>query len=224
MIRVLYRLFLWCLLLGSSGLAAQQLSVRGMLHTDDSMAERSFTVEVYDTTFQLLATTHPQTARNFALTIPAGHRLVNLIVTSLGCTPYTRSFAFNGQTTLFLPIELTGCANEMEEIVVTARKNRIDVSGDTLNFSIPDFRKQTDFLLGDVLQRLPGITVTTDGQILYQGKRIRQIWVQGYDILNNQHHWPSTAFARPMSRTFRLSRNISPTTKDFRLRKPPGVP
>ncbi|NJL11231.1 MAG: hypothetical protein HC908_16675 [Calothrix sp. SM1_7_51] len=71
--------------------------------------------------------------------------------------------------------------------MVTDTRRFIKEQGDTLIFDLQGFKSETDVSLGDVLSRLPGVEITNDNQIFYQGKRVKQIFIEGRDVLNNQH-------------------------------------
>lgn len=123
----------------------------------------------------------------FDVEFSGDYQVVNVIISTLGCPPYTRAVDLSSNKTAFLSVNISNCTNELAEIVVSAKRKNIRENGDTLTFDVKGFIKDTDLTLGDLLSRMPGIEITSGNQILYQGKRIQQIWVQGYDILNNQH-------------------------------------
>ncbi|MAP79828.1 MAG: hypothetical protein CL526_01945 [Aequorivita sp.] len=82
--------------------------------------------------------------------------------------------------------ELTEQATELEEVIVEAVS--ITRKGDTLNYSVNAFVKEQDRTIADVLKRMPGIEVLSDGKILYQGKPINKYYIEGLDLLEGKYN------------------------------------
>ena len=56
--------------------------------------------------------------------------------------------------------------------------------GDTLKFNISAFVGKGDVSLEDALRKVPGITVSNDGTIKYNGKSISNFYVEGLEMMN----------------------------------------
>ena len=82
--------------------------------------------------------------------------------------------------------ELTEHPTELEEVIVEATS--ITRKGDTLNYSVNAFVKEQDRTIADVLKRMPGIEVLSDGKILYQGKPINKYYIEGLDLLEGKYN------------------------------------
>lgn len=175
------------ILLGNTAAFGQQHTIKGLITSDDDIAKAFITVEVYDTSFERLDYIILENQAFFETTIDSIYTQVNLIVSTLGCAPYARTVNFSQDKLVFLAIQLQDCAQTLEEVVITAEQSYIQEQGDTLTFDLEGFRKETDITLGDILGRMPGIEISPNNQIMYQGKRVKQVWVQGRDILNDQH-------------------------------------
>ncbi len=59
---------------------------------------------------------------------------------------------------------------------------------DTLIYRIDSFKEKQDRYLTDVLKKLPGITVSEDGTIAYQGKAISRFYIEGQDLMGNHYN------------------------------------
>jgi hypothetical protein len=164
-----------------------QQMLRGIISSDDDVEKSVLEVELTDTTFKRLGYFVLEQKNLFEIEVDTAHRAVNLLVSALGCSPYLQRVDFKDSKTIFLSIELQDCTQQIEEVIVKAKQSFIEESGDTLTFDADGFRAKTDLTLGDILSRMPGIEIDANRQILYQGKRVKQIWVEGRDILNNQH-------------------------------------
>ncbi len=93
-----------------------------------------------------------------------------------------------------LIIELKGYAVPLREVTVEAKRLSIVVSGDTVNYDASAFKAEGDQTLGDVLKRMPGIEVTKEGEINYNGKKVDKLLVEGLDILSDQHKFTTEGF------------------------------
>ncbi len=104
-------------------------------------------------------------------------------------------FAFLGYETLRTPLQegrtrydarLERTAVELENVTVTA--DPITRRKDTLLYNVDAFRQEQDRSIEDVLKRMPGIEVSDDGQISYQGKAINKVNIEGLDLMGGQYN------------------------------------
>ncbi|WP_290388508.1 Plug domain-containing protein [uncultured Duncaniella sp.] len=76
-------------------------------------------------------------------------------------------------------------AIELKEVVVKSRK--IYSHGDTINYNVGSFLSQSDQSIADVLKKMPGITVSDAGQVSYQGKPIKNFYIEGLDLMKGHY-------------------------------------
>jgi hypothetical protein len=74
---------------------------------------------------------------------------------------------------------------ELDSIIVKAPL--IQKRGDTLSYLVSSFAGASDRSIEDVLKRMPGIEVETDGRILYQGLPIKKFYVEGLDLMEGRY-------------------------------------
>lgn len=74
---------------------------------------------------------------------------------------------------------------ELKEVVVKSKK--IYSEGDTINYNVTSFLSQNDLSVADVLRKMPGITVSDDGQVSYQGKPIKNFYIEGLDLMKGHY-------------------------------------
>ncbi|MGC8865190.1 MAG: hypothetical protein ACP5O2_05650 [Bacteroidales bacterium] len=84
-----------------------------------------------------------------------------------------------------LRIKLKPEPKELSEITIKAQ--RVVKKGDTLSHLVALYARQQDRTIADVLQRMPGIEVENSGRILYEGKAISGIYVEGKNLLEQQY-------------------------------------
>lgn len=60
----------------------------------------------------------------------------------------------------------------LREVVISERKSAIRTEGDTISFQLSRFRDSTEYSVEDVLRKLPGITVESNGTVMFRGKPV----------------------------------------------------
>ena len=73
----------------------------------------------------------------------------------------------------------------LEEVVVSAKK--VERAADTVSFYASTYAGKEDIVLEDVLRKMPGIEITGDGQIIYNGQWIKDFYVEGMDMLGGNY-------------------------------------
>jgi hypothetical protein len=58
---------------------------------------------------------------------------------------------------------------------------------DTINYFVNLFTDQSDRTIGDVLGKMPGLTVADNGQISYNGKPINKFYIENLDMLEGRY-------------------------------------
>lgn len=118
----------------------------------------------------------------FSLEIPQGKKPVNVTASFMGFQTYVLPFSKlkNG-----ILIKLTKGKFLLKEVKVNGTKIRSQ--GDTLTYSVAAFRQGQDRSIADVIAKMPGMEVSTSGQIFYQGKAINKFYIEGLDLMGNQY-------------------------------------
>ena len=75
---------------------------------------------------------------------------------------------------------------ELKEVRIKA--SPIRQHGDTISYSVPVFSGKNDQVIADVINKLPGLEVESDGRILYQGTPIRKFYIEGMDLLEGKYN------------------------------------
>ena len=73
----------------------------------------------------------------------------------------------------------------IKEVVVKAPKIR--AKGDTIVYNVSRFADSQDKTIADVLKKMPGIDVETNGRISYNGKAINKFYIEGLDMLEGRY-------------------------------------
>lgn len=73
----------------------------------------------------------------------------------------------------------------IDEVVV--KSPSIISRKDTTTYIVLSFMQKKDFSVGDVIARMPGFDVDTDGKISYQGQPIQKYYIEGLDLLEKRY-------------------------------------
>lgn len=82
-------------------------------------------------------------------------------------------------------ITLTPEGKTLEEIVVLP--SPIRAHGDTVTYSVDALRHVSDRTIEDVIRHLPGVRVSSQGRIYYNGEAINNFYVEGLDMLGGRY-------------------------------------
>lgn len=169
------------LLLAALNVAAQ-VNVTGTVidkPENEPLAGVSVIVKGADGKIRKFATTKAD--GGFALTLPAvdGCRME---VTMMGFA--RQSFPLDS-VSFPLRVYMEPGAIELKEVAVKAE--RIREQGDTITYGVSSFAQAQDRSIGDVLKRMPGISVEKSGRIQYQGEDINKFYIEGSDLLGGKY-------------------------------------
>ncbi len=114
----------------------------------------------------------------YKVTFTTAATTVGLKVKAYNQKPITRNVSNETQT---LNYGLESEATEIKEVKITTKL--ITKRGDTISYDLKSFESKADRSLGDVLKKMPGIEVQSNGTILYQGEPLNKFYVNGKDLM-----------------------------------------
>ncbi len=82
-------------------------------------------------------------------------------------------------------IKLSESSHVLAETTVTAVKTPIKVMEDTVEFNADSYKTQPNAVVEDLLKRLPGVEVDSDGKITANGKEVTKILVDGKEFFSD---------------------------------------
>ncbi len=91
--------------------------------------------------------------------------------------------------TLHLSIVLKPEVFQLSGVEIAAHYAKVEVMGDTTRFHLAGYLDGTERYLEDVLMKMPGVEISKDGQILFYGKQVRVLLIDGHNILNDKHEF-----------------------------------
>ena len=123
---------------------------------------------------------------SFALQVPANTAANSVMVEvrSLGYKTAMKSIA-----SFDAPVDFTlaQVSNQLQTVVVKSSRPVLRTHGDTLSYKVSDFANPQDRTIGEVIKKLPGITVAADGTISYNNKPISAVYIGGDNLLDDKY-------------------------------------
>jgi len=127
------------------------------------------------------------TITNFTLTDAKGEAKLDEVpygsyvfhVEMLGYKPFVREKYFRNRSVDMGTIKLKVDEQFLNAAVVTDVGNPIVVKKDTVEFSASSFRVGANAMLKDLLARMPGMEITEDGKVKFNGEEIDKLTVGG---------------------------------------------
>ncbi|WP_321517782.1 carboxypeptidase-like regulatory domain-containing protein [uncultured Bacteroides sp.] len=118
----------------------------------------------------------------FSTAIPAGKKVRYLCFTCMGfASTWVPTQGFMEESDIYLQSK----AIMIKEVKYVSK--RLKQEGDTLKYSVSGFRMPQDRCIGDVIKKLPGIEVSKEGEIKYQGKPINSFYIEGLNLLEGKY-------------------------------------
>lgn len=152
--------------------------------------------KVYDSNNQAVANVSVQLKNKadkvigFALTKKDGSFKINtqnttdslkLIIKSINYKFFEKQFLKGNHS---IDIKLEEQIQSLQEVKIVAP---IVQKGDTISFNVGKFATARDQSIADVLKKMPGIEVASDGTIKHNGKEINKFYVEGLDPVSGRY-------------------------------------
>ncbi|HNU36858.1 MAG TPA: TonB-dependent receptor [Macellibacteroides fermentans] len=123
---------------------------------------------------------------NFTLkNIKAGSYLLH--VTFVGFEPTYQPLQITGKVNPVKigNIELTDGAIQLGEAVVVGKANEVVVRNDTVEYNADSYKVTEGSVLEDLLKKMPGVEIASDGKVTVNGKEIKKIMIDGKEFFSD---------------------------------------
>lgn len=171
------------IMLGALGAAAE--NVRGTVHDEEGEPLALATVRLLaakDSSYVKGSKTNEKGVYRFA-SVKHGKYIVE--VTYIGLATAYENITV-GSTNLTVPaITMKESGISLKEVVVTGVATPITVKEDTIEFNAGSYKTQPNAVVEDLLKRLPGVEVDSDGKITANGKSVTKILVDGKEFFSD---------------------------------------
>lgn len=169
--------FFFVLMMSVAGYA--QTTVSGKITDADGQPVPSASVTIEEPGKDaIMAFSISNTKGEYKVTFTTPGETVDLKIKAFNQKPVFRNIKNQNQT---LNFSLESDATEIQEVKLKTRM--ITKKGDTITYDLKAFESKADRTLADVLKKIPGIEVNTDGSVLYQGEPINKFYVNGKDLM-----------------------------------------
>lgn len=178
------------LLLGGllfSALCFAQGSIRGTVKDSTGKAVPFATVNLRNKASNAIVA-YTTTADNgtYTLTLPQG-KSIDSVAVEVRCMGYKNQLkGITGTASVDFVVQTS--VNQLQAVVIKSSRPVLRVNGDTLNYKVSDFSNPQDRVIGDVIKKLPGITVAADGTISYNNKPISTVYIGGDNLLDDKYN------------------------------------
>ena len=136
----------------------------------------------------ILAFTNVDENGNFSLIIDAPtFAQLKIIVTGFNVKTIEKIIKNETQSLTF---NVKPEVKQLKEVIVKAKKIR--ERGDTINYVAASFIDKNDKVLKDLLKKLPGLTISSEGKISVNGQWIKDFYIEGNDILGDRYNIATT--------------------------------
>lgn len=160
-----------------------QVTISGKLSTQFNDVVANAIITVNTTNNNVLAYSNSNDKGDFSISFKHTGDSLLLQVKTLGYRPITKKIA---NKTARFNFTLEEESFELQEMIIKAPP--IKKRGDTLNYRVDSFARDYDRTILDVINRMPGIEVKENGQILYQGTPINKYYIEGLDMLQGKYN------------------------------------
>lgn len=156
-----------------------QKTVSGKITDEDGVAIPSASVTIEEPGKDaILAYGITNSKGEYKVSFTSSESNVDLKVKAFNQKPITKQISNSDQTLTF---KLQSEATEIKEVQLKTKM--ITARGDTIAYDLKAFDNKNDRTLADIMKKIPGIEVKTDGTILYQGNAINKFYVEGKDLM-----------------------------------------
>lgn len=108
-----------------------------------------------------------------------------LIASYVGYEQTVTEIKVSGKNASAGTIALQPSAVQLKEATVTGIRTPIKVMQDTVEFNADSYKTQPNAMVEDLLKRLPGVEVGSDGKITANGKEVTKILVDGKEFFSD---------------------------------------
>jgi hypothetical protein len=145
----------------------------------------------------------------YTLPIPVNTPVSKLVikVTSIGYKALSRPIA---DVHLAYDFTLSVSANQLQSVEIKNSRPVLRTHGDTLSYKVSAFASAQDMVIGDVIKKLPGITVGSDGTIYYNNKPVSNLYIDGDNLLDDKYNIATSTIPHGVVEQVQVIQNDQP--------------
>lgn len=163
---------------------AQSVRISGTVKDDaGTPLELANVIATHSDTGEMESYAISNTAGKFQFNLPSGYNY-SLVASFLGLAPTTRELNIEKDADdITLDFVLLPAENQLDDVEIVYEMPVV-VRGDTIVYNTDSFTNGTEQKLGDILKKLPGVTVSDDGEIQVEGQTVSKVMIEGKDFFD----------------------------------------
>lgn len=171
------------LLLGCYFSASAQQQIKGKVKDIKGAPIVSVNINLKDKEGSILSFTRTNEKGEFSLSAPQDAKELTLEATTIG---FEKKIIQITEANKSYDISLKESEINLKTVEVKNRP-QLTANGDTLNYKTSDFADKQDRTIGDVIKKMPGMEVSDNGKISYNGKGISNLYMGGDNLLDDKY-------------------------------------
>jgi hypothetical protein len=172
--------FYLCLLFFISFYIHSQTTIRGKISCDKSESIISANIILKDFAENTIAYTYTDESGKYEMQTEEKGKFI-LYVNSLGYEQKSMEITIGSENEKIVNFVLIPEFTELEEVFIEA-KRPITTKKDTIVFDAQSFLQGNEQVVEDLLKKLPGVNVSSDGTIKIGNQEIEKVMIEGDDI------------------------------------------
>jgi hypothetical protein len=172
------------LLLLVSEASAQKFTIKGQVIDSSKVALPSSTVMLLNQKDSTLVSFAASDAKGFfeMKNVSTGDFLLK--VTFVGYATYQKQLSVKGSNSEMNVglVRMMPQDRQLDELVIKGEKAPVTVKRDTIEFNAGSFKVKANANVEDLLKKLPGVEVETDGTVRAQGEQVQRVMVDGREF------------------------------------------
>ena len=192
------------ILQGSFDLFAQQRFIAGTVSDTSNLPLVGATISILNADNLVIAYTSSNKDGRFKLSISKDAFLINASYVG-----YRNEQVQIDSTKSDYAIQLVSEVKMLKDVVV---QNRLaaNLHGDTISYLIRNFSSIEDRTIADVIRRMPGMEVSEDGAIYFNGKKIENLYIDGDDVMDGRYGMATKAIKKELIRSLDVINHHQP--------------
>jgi hypothetical protein len=127
----------------------------------------------------------------------------------LGLKTYTKQIDLSNALLDLGTIILEESKIDLENVIIKNEASGMTQIGDTLRYRIEKFLNGTEETLKDVIKKLPGLDIDSQGKIKANGKEVTTLLIDGQEFFINQHKIATENITSEMIKNIELIKNYT---------------
>ncbi|WBL22926.1 outer membrane beta-barrel protein [Zunongwangia sp. HRR-M8] len=133
----------------------------------------------------LVTYTISESSGEFTLAGSSKEKNLNLLISFAGYKPFKKLVQIKKETQNLGDLKMELEDNQLGEVTVVASRPPLTLKKDTLEFNADSFKTRQNANLEELLEKLPGVEVDSDGAITVNGKPVSSIKVNGKEFFGD---------------------------------------